>query len=249
MTLQGLRIGQKIAPKTVARLHPKTYHSHLRLVVGRVILIDAVSAGALVGLWYFWLASYNHRRGTKALRWVELACSNRGRLIEARWFGASRLQAHLQFASHWFENARVTIRLLPRPLPIQWLLSTWNKQRETLTFEADLDCAPGIRLEVLRHRWLTHSDNKLVRKSRDWTVVRPGPVVLTTCTQWKQELPPVINTLMTSRGHSLLSVRLRPESPHLAATIDLEALSDEHAAAGFLGVLRDLAASASTHRQ
>ncbi len=217
--------------------------------MGRVILIDAVSAVALVGLWYFCLASYNHRRGAKALRWVEVACSNRGRLIEARWFGASRVQAHLQFASHWFENARVTIKLLPRPLPIQWLLSTWQKQRETLTFEADLDCAPGIRLEVLRHRWLTHSDNQLVRKSRDWTVVRPGPVVLTTCTEWKQELPPVVNTLMTSRGHSLLTVRLRPESPHLAATIDLEALSDEHAAAGFLGVLRDLAAGASTHRQ
>jgi hypothetical protein len=217
--------------------------------VGRVILIDAVSAVALVGLWYFCLASYNHRRGAKALRWVEVACSNRGRLIEARWFGASRVQAHLQFASHWFENARVTIKLLPRPLPIQWLLSSWQKQRETLTFEADLDCAPGIRLEVLRHRWLTHTDNKLVRKSRDWTVVRPGPVVLTTCTEWKQELPPVVNTLMTSRGHSLLTVRLRPESPHLAATIDLEALSDEHAAAGFLGVLRDLAAGASTHRQ
>jgi hypothetical protein len=217
--------------------------------VGRLILIDAVGAVALVGLWYFCLASYNHRRGTKALRWVEAACSNRGQVTEARWVGASRLQAHLRFAAHWFENARVTIRLLPRPLPIQWMLSVWHKQRETLTFEADLDYAPGVRLEVLRHRWLTHSDNKLVRKSRNWTVVRPGPVVLTTCTQWKQELPPVINTLMTSRGHNLLSVHFRPESPHLAATIDLEALSDERAAAGFLGVLRDLAAGASTHRQ
>jgi hypothetical protein len=47
----------------------------------------------------------------------------------------------------------------------------------------------------------------------------------------------------------LLSVRFRPESPHLAATIDLEALSDQQAAAGFLGMLRDLAAGASTHRQ
>jgi hypothetical protein len=217
--------------------------------VGRLILIDAAAAVALVGLWYFCLAQYNHRRGAKALRWVEAACSSRGEVIEARWLGASRLQAHLQFATHWFENARITIRLLPRPLPIPWLLSVWRKRRETLTFEADLDYAPGIRLEVLRHRWLTHSDNQLVRNARHWTVVRPGPVVLTTCTQWKQELPPLINTLMTSRGHNLLTVRLRPESPHLAATIDLEALSDEQAAAGFLGVLRDLAAGASTHRQ
>jgi hypothetical protein len=217
--------------------------------VGRLLLIDAIGAVALVGLWYFCLASYNHRRGAKALRWVEAACSHRGQVTDARWVGASRLQAHLRFAAHWFENARVTIHLVPRPLPIQWILSAWHKQRETLTFEADLDCAPGVRLDVLRHRWLTHTDNKLVRKSRNWTVVRPGPVVLTTCTQWRQELPPVINTLMTSRGHNLLSVRFRPESPHLAATIDLEALSDERAAAGFLGVLRDLAAGASTHRQ
>ena len=217
--------------------------------MGRLFLIDAAAAVALAGLWYFCLAQYNHRRGTKALHWVEAACSNRGQVIDAHWVGASRLQAHLRFAAHWFENARVTIRLLPRPLPIPWLLSVWHKRRETLTFEADLDYAPGIRLEVFRHRWLTHSDDKIVRKSRNWTVVRPSPVVLTTCTQWKQELPPVIGTLMTSRGHNLLSVRFRPESPHLAATIDLESLSDEHAAAGFLGVLRDLAAGASTHRQ
>jgi len=217
--------------------------------VGRLFLIDAAGAVALVGLWYFCLASYNHRRGTMALRWVEAACANRGQVIEARWLGTSRLQAQLRFAAHWFENVSVTIRLLPRPLPIQWLLSVWNKQRETLTFEADLDCAPGIQMEVLRHRWLTHSDNKAVRKSRHWTLVSAGPVVLTTSTQWKQELPPVINTLMTSRGHNLLSVRFRPESPHLAATIDLETLSDQQAAASFLGVLRDLAAGASTHRQ
>jgi len=217
--------------------------------VGRLFLIDAVGAVALVGLWYLCLRRYNHRRGARALRWVEAACANRGQVVDARWRGASRLQAHLQFATHWFENVRVTIRLLPRPLPISWLLSVWHKQKETLTFEADLDCAPGIRLEVLRHRWLTHSDNKLVRNSRNWTVVSPGPIVLTSSTEWKREIPPVINALMTSRGHNLLSVRFRPESPHLAATIDLEALSNQQAAAGFLGVLRDLAAGASTHRR
>ena len=217
--------------------------------MGRLFLIDVAGALALVGIWYLCFAHYNHRRGARALRCVEAACANRGQVVDARWRGASRLHAHLRFATHWFENVRVTIRLLPRPLPIPWLLSVWHKQRETLTFEADLDCAPGIRLEVLRHRWLTHSDNKTVRKARNWTVVTPGPVVLTSSTQWTREIPPVINALMTSRGHSLMSVRFRPESPHLAATIDLEALSNQQAAAGFLGVLRDLAAGASTSRQ
>jgi hypothetical protein len=46
-----------------------------------------------------------------------------------------------------------------------------------------------------------------------------------------------------------VKVRLRPESPHLAATVDLDALSGEEAAAGFLSVLRELAAGASRTRQ
>jgi hypothetical protein len=217
--------------------------------VGRLFLIDVVAAAVLMAIWYSIFLRYNRRRGARALRWVEVACSNRARIVEARWIGASRLQAHLRFAAHWFENAKVTIRLLPRPVPIQWFVSRWHKQRETVTFEADLDYVPGIRLEVRRHRWLTHRSGNLDRPSRNWTVSHPGPVVLTTSTQWRQELPNIVNTLMTSRGHDLLSVRFDPESPHFAATIDLDALSGEEAAASFLGVVRDLAAGASTSRQ
>jgi hypothetical protein len=217
--------------------------------VGGLLLIDVVAAAVLVGLWYFFLARYNRRKGVRALRWVEVACSNRARIVEAHWIGASRLQANLRFAAHFFENARLTIRLLPRPIPVQWLLSWWHKQRETVTFEADLDYVPNVHLEVRRHRWLTHRIGKMKNDGRNWCVSRPGPVVLTTSTQWHQELPPIVHTLMTSRGHDLISVRFGPNSPHLAATIDLDALSGEEAAASFLGVVRDLAAGASASRQ
>jgi hypothetical protein len=134
-------------------------------------------------------------------------------------------------------------------MPIRWLVSLWNKQRETVTFEADLDYVPGIRLEAIRHRWLTHSDQRIAKKSRDWTVFRPGPVVLTTSSEWRQELPPIVHTLMTARAHNLLSVQFHSDSPHLAATISLDSLSNVDAAAGFLGVVRDLAAGASTSLQ
>lgn len=216
--------------------------------MGTLILIYAAGATLLVGLWHFCLSRYNRRKGKQALRWVEAACSNRARIEQARWIGSSRLQANLRFAAHRFENARITIRLLPRPLPVQWLTSRWHKERETLTFEADLDYVPGIHLEVLRHHWVTHSDKRMLRSNRNWTVSRPGPVVLTTSRQWRQELPPIVSTLTTTRGHSLLNVRLSPRSPHLAATVDLEILADQEAAAGFLGVLRELA-GASTSRQ
>ena len=212
-------------------------------------LIDAVAAAALLAIWYFCLARYNRRKGAAAMRWMEVACLGQGRIIEAKWLGASRLQAKMAFAAHWIEGARVTVRLRPRSVPVQWILSIWRKQKETLTFEADLDCAPGFQLQVYRHRWLTHKHVNLGSRSKQWAVSRPGPVVLTTRTQWAQELTPVVNTLMTSRGHNLMSVRLRPESPHLTATVALEALSDGEAASSFLSVVRELAAGASTSRQ
>jgi len=217
--------------------------------VGRIFLIDALGAAALAALWYAYFIRFNHRRGLAALRRVEAACSGQGRIIEARWLSTSRLEAHLRFASHWFDHAQLTLRLFPRPIPFQWLFWICRRQKETLTFEADLDCGPSSPLEVVRHRWFTQGHAAAGSDSRDWTLVRPGPIVFTTRSEWTQGLPPVVNTFMTSRGHKLLSVRFRPESPHLAATVALDTLSDRDAAAGFLSVLRDLAAGASTSRQ
>ncbi len=221
----------------------------IRGSVGRLLFIDAMGAVALALLWYVSFTRLNRRRGLQALRRVEAACSGQGRIVQARWLGASRVQAQLRLASHWFGHARITVRLLPRPLPLQWLVSVCRKQKETLTFEADLDDVPSIPLEVHRHRWFTDRHSNIETNSREWSISRPGPVVFTTRSQWSQELPPVVRTFMTSRGHSLLSVRFRAESPHLAATIPLAALSDEGAAEGFLKVLRELAAGASTSHQ
>ena len=215
----------------------------------RWVLMDAIVAGLAAAVWYFGFARYNYRRGIQALRWVSAACAAEGNIVQARWLGPSRLQANLRLATHWFERVRVTVRLFPRPIPFQWLLCIFRKQKETLTFEADLDCVPGFPLEVFRHRWFTRGDIALAAESQDWLMSRPGPVVFTTRPQWTNQLPPVVQTFMTSRGHSLISVRFRPESPHLVATVALDAVSDQEAAAGFLTVLRDLAAGASASRQ
>lgn len=214
----------------------------------RLIAIDVVCATTVVVLWYFLFSRYNRRKGNVVLRWVEAACATRGRITDMKWLSTSRLQVHLSFAAHWFENARVTVRLLPRPVPIQWLLCLWRRQKETVTFEADLDDAPTFHLDISRHRWLTQKPKEVANPSRNWTVTRPGPVVLTTRSEWAHEITPVVNTLMTSRGHNLMTVRFHPHSPNLAATIPLEALSDEETTAAFLSVLKDLAAGSSTPR-
>jgi len=161
------------------------------------------------------------------------------------------LCARLQFPSRSFENALVTLKFRPRAIPAQWLMSRLHKQKETLTFEADLGGSPSFDLEVLRHRWCAHSRGITTRKrdQRNWDLYEPGPIILTTRTHWKEDSTPELNTLMTVRQQDVLQVRFRPESPQFSATITLESLDDPRTAAGFLTTLRELAAGASAHRQ
>ena len=212
--------------------------------MGRLFLIDVVASCFLLGLWYLIFARYNRRKGTAALRWVQIACRGRGKVVASGWTGSSRLCAKLQFASRWFENAHLTVRLMPRAVPVNWLVSYWRKDKETLTFEADLDYPPGFRLDVLNHRWCGRS-SRASADSAQWEIHHPGPVVLTTRAEWTQELTPVVNALMASREHHFVDVHFRPDSPNFSATVELESLNDPDAASGFLTILRELAAGAS----
>ncbi len=219
--------------------------------MGRLLAIDVVAAVLALGLWYFLFAAYNRRRGAYALRWVQAACAGKGRVLDPCWLSSSRLHARLQFPSRSFENAHVTVRFRPRPLPVQWLVSCWKKQKETLTFEADLGGSPSFHLEVVRHRWSAHSRGVTARRrdQREWDVYEPGPVILTTRKHRKQDPTAELNTLMAVRQEDVLQVRFNPESPQFSATIALDAMDDPRTAAGFLTTLRELAAGASAHRQ
>jgi hypothetical protein len=219
-------------------------------VVGRLLLIDVASSAVVLGLWYFVFSSYNRKKGASALRWVQTACAGKGRILDSHWMGSSRLQARLHFPSRWFENARVTVKFQPRALPVQWLVSCWRRQKETLTFEADLGGSPGFHLDVVRHRWSAHNRGTSPRKhdDREWDLYQPGPIILTTRTHWKQDPSAELNALMSARRQDILQVRFRPESPQFSATVHLEALADPDTAAGFVTALREIAAGASAHR-
>jgi len=221
--------------------------------VGRLLLIDVAGSVAVLGLWYFVFLTYNRKKGAAALRWVQTACAGKGRVLESRWLGSSRLQARLHFPSRWFENASVTMNFRPRALPIQWLVSCWQRQKETLTFEADLGGSPSFHLEVFRHRWSAHnrgiSSRKVKNDEGEWEFYEPGPVILTTRTHWKKDPTAELNALMSARRQDILQVRFRPESPQFSATVHLEALADPDAAEGFVSALREIAAGASAHRQ
>jgi len=222
--------------------------------VGRFILIDVVVALTLSFLWYAWFVHYNRRRATGVLQWVQAACLGKGRIMDLRWqASSSRLKATLNLSSRWFEDARLTIRLLPRPLPVQWALSRWREQQETLTFEADMGFPPGFHLDVIRHRWAGHAGGKgsgsqTSTGARPWTIHRPGPVILTTKEEWPAELSSVVNALASWRDKDFVGVRFDPTSPHFTATVALENLSDQKTAAALLGLFRELAASSSARQ-
>lgn len=219
--------------------------------MGRLLLIDVAGSVTILGLWYVVFSNYNRKKGAAALRWVQTACAGRGRILEPRWAGSSRLHAKVHFPSHWFENARVTMKFKPRALPVQWLLSCWRRQKETLTFEADLGDSPTFRLEVVRHRWCAHNRGVSARKrdDREWDLYQPGPIILTTRTHWKGDPTAELNALMSARRQEIVQVRFRPESPQFSATVHLEALADPETAAGFVSALREIAAGASAHQQ
>jgi hypothetical protein len=223
--------------------------------MARFLLIDAVGALALFLLWYAGFVRYNRRRAGNVLQWVQAACLGKGRIADMRWqASSSRLKATLHLSSRWFDDAHLTIRLLPRPLPVQWVLSRWRQQQETLTFEANMGFPPGFHLDVIRHRWSGYSGPKSsagkkvkigLSDSRAWTISRPGPVILTTKEDWPVELSPVVNALASWRDKDFVGVRFNSTAPHFTATVALENLSDQQAAASLLGLFRELAASSS----
>ena len=221
--------------------------------VGRTILIDVIAAGVLLLAWYAGFVHYNRRRAAAVLQWIQAACLGKGRILNPRWQASScLLNATLHLSSRWFEEVRLTIRLLPRPLPVSWFLSLWKKQDETLTFEADMGFPPGFHMDVIRHRWSGQTSGRTsartlatVTKTRNWSVIRTTPIVLTTKEDWPTELTPLVNALTSWRDKEFLTVRFNPTSPHFTATVALQSLSDQNAAAGLLGLFRELAASSS----
>jgi len=234
----------------------KKYDLSPEATVGRFILIDVIVALALSFLWYVCFVHYNRRRAGDVLRWVQAACLGKGRVADLRWQASSScLKATLHLSSRWFENAHLTVRLLPRPLPVQWALSRWRRQQETLTFEANMGFPPGFHLDVIRHRWSGYSGakssgaksagSKGFDRTRPWAITRPGPVILTTKEDWPIELSPVVNALANWRDKDFVGVRFNSTSPHFTATVALENLSDQKAAAALLGLFRELAASSS----
>ena len=167
-------------------------------------------------------------------------------MVYVRWISPSLFYLKLQFACRYFRDARLRVQLFPREMPLSWLLSRFNGQHETVTFEADLDCPPAFNLEVRNYCWNGPYDRKSLPEMEGVTLLRTGAVVLTTRREWQQDLTNMMGGLLASRDCHFESVCFHRQSPHFSATLLLDYLDVQHnCPAELFEALRELATGAS----
>ncbi len=214
-----------------------------------MVVIDLVVGAVAIGLWYLWFARSNRLRSACILRWIEAVFSGHGHIVGIHWITASRFHVRLRLGSNLFQHAGLMVQLLPRELPLHWLVTSLRKKQETLTFEADLDCPPVFNLEVQNHRWCGRSHKKVRVDAERALIEHCGPFVLTTRNDWQREITTMMTALVASRDCDFLNVCFRRTSPHFSATVPLQSLAPEvQAESDLFDVLRELAAGASTSR-
>ena len=104
---------------------------HLTEMMWRSVGINLIIAGLGVLTWYIVFRIVNRRRGTDALEWIERALSFHGEISAVKWLSASRLHVRLRMASSPFRQPVLFIQLMPREMPLEWLLNWWRGTKES----------------------------------------------------------------------------------------------------------------------
>lgn len=209
-----------------------------------IIAIDALAGIAFILLWYLLFFRYNRRKSIQILQRLRNAFAGQAQIIGVHWHGPSRFSVKLRVPTALFHEASVQVKLLPREIPFSWLWARLKKRHETMTFEADLECAPAFNLQVQNHRWCGRT-KKFPRHPHRMALDHCGPFVLTTRNDWQREITAMMSALVASRDCDFLSVSFRKVSPHFSATVPLYSIApDSDCEAQIFDVLRELASCA-----
>jgi len=211
------------------------------------ICLVAVAAAAVA--WCLVFRRSNRRQAGSVVEWIRAALAGKGEVIAVRWLGPSIFQVALRLSTSLFQNPALTVRLVPRQNPLRWLRQHWRREPATITFEADLDSAPGFNLQVQQQRWSGRTSKRLSPDGKGWEFERVTPLILTSSQTWQREVASMMNALLSCREREVLSLGFRHTSPHFTATIALECISPEgRTGSNVFDTLRELAAGASASR-
>ncbi|PYY13008.1 MAG: hypothetical protein DMG60_22785 [Acidobacteria bacterium] len=86
-----------------------------------------------------------------------------------KWDGSSSFHVPLRLRSNIFHNASLHVHLIPRELPLNWLVGKLKKKEETAVFQADLDWAPPFNLELESYRLFARTRKDLADISAFFT--------------------------------------------------------------------------------
>ena len=212
------------------------------------LLIYLAGGAALVLAWYFIFVRYNHARAIQVLRWIETSLRGHGHVTGIRWSTPSQFQVPIRLNTTVFRRVTVQVQITPREIPFRWLIEWLRKRPETLTFEADLDCAPGFNLMVRNHRWWGRTSRKLSPDPNGWVFEQTVPLLLTTRHGSQGNTPAMLKALFRCREKEFLKLLFRRRSPHFSATLPLETVAAAGEGENLFDLLLDVASGASTSR-
>lgn len=212
------------------------------------IFISLAGGAALVLAWYLVFVRYNRARAVQVLRWIETSLGGHGHVTGIRWSTPSRFQVPIRLNTTVFRRPTMLVEITPRELPFRWLVGWLRRRPETLTFEADLDCAPGFNLVVRNHRWWGRTARKLSPHPKDWVFEQTAPLLFTTRQSQTGNTPAMLRALFRCREKEFLRLLFRRDSPHFSATLPLETVAAASQDENLFELLLEVASGASTTR-
>lgn len=221
---------------------PGIYHL---VMFGVALLYTAVGFAALFA-WHFFYARKSRKRAFEVLGWIEDLLCGHGHVAGIKWQGASSFHLPIRLRSNAFHNASLRVNLIPRELPLNWLVSKIKKTQETLVFESDLDWAPPFTLELQSYRLFARTRKDLAPEDPGWNYEQSTPFILTTRKDWQREITSVISSLLSCPDRQFLSIAFKQQSPHFTATMALDSIAPTSTCrTEIFDSLRELATGAS----
>ncbi len=207
--------------------------------------------GILLLIWYRLCLRWNRRRGQRLLTTIESAFAGYGHVCGVEWQSGSQFQVRLRLAGCAFSHSTVTVNLYPLHKPLGWIVARFRRERETLTFDANLLCPPAFNLEVRNQRSVVKTKTKCRSMPRGAIVQfqRLGPFILTSRRDWQRDVANTVQSLAAARDCELICVSLRRSAPHFSATLPLSTIAGlQSSRVRVFDALRELASAASAAR-
>ena len=212
-----------------------------------LLAIYCLSGALFCAVWYALALRRTRRKASQILRWIEASLANNGYVVGMRWMATSRFRVPLRLAGGVFHRAWMLVDLVPCDMPLRWLLSKIKKQRDVITFQADLDVPPTFSMGVHNLRWFARSGRKTPLECANWTFESAGSFVMSTRMDWQKEVTSAMASLADPTNREFLHISFQRQSPHFSATLPLETIAPESPVGpAMFEAMRDLAASSSS---